>query len=279
MQPKTEMSMKPSDFFVGVIDFFSTLVPGAIAAFFLVTTLRPSFIPDLWSTYITWGTVDGWAVFLVLAYVLGHLITAIGSFFLDKPLYDWFYVVWRRDSKSYIDEKEMKVINKCLEKKENEEWGHIGYRIFCNFSIFFIRLLFLIKMLFIGEKRRKDSLLSAAIDLKRKQLNGDVGPMSTFDWANTAVHLKAPEGAAEIDALMAQSKLFRSITVLMLCALVIVDGILDGIPRSILFWFTLLLCIWRFLDLRWKASSKVYQYFLVTDKLKPEVQRIDEEQN
>jgi len=56
--------MKPSDLFVGVIDFFSTLVPGAIAAFFLSSEMPT---PAGWPS-IEHGSAEGWVVFAVVAF-------------------------------------------------------------------------------------------------------------------------------------------------------------------------------------------------------------------
>src|SRR5689334_728944 len=93
-----ETSMKPSDVFVGVIEFFSALVPGAIAIFLLITSNWINFkefeAPNR-HLQIEWGSPEGWTVFLVTAYLLGLLIAAIGSKFLD-PLYDHVYARWRR---------------------------------------------------------------------------------------------------------------------------------------------------------------------------------------
>ncbi len=75
---------KPSDFFIGIQDFFAILLPGAAATYLLSEEMAAR-------GYRT--TIDGeWQLvgaFGVSSYVLGHLIFLLGSY-LD-PAYDrWF---------------------------------------------------------------------------------------------------------------------------------------------------------------------------------------------
>lgn len=71
------MSSEPDKFHVGVIDFFSILLPGAVLAFHLqwldARAVKP-LIPSPGSE------AAGWAIFLVAAYILGHFIFMLGSF-------------------------------------------------------------------------------------------------------------------------------------------------------------------------------------------------------
>jgi hypothetical protein len=92
--------MKPSEAFLGVIDFFSTLVPGAVAAFLLLNQQLFS-LPSGWLRWpLIWASTEGWVVFAVSAYLLGHAIVAVGSFLLDGPLYDRWYVRWQRSPRN-----------------------------------------------------------------------------------------------------------------------------------------------------------------------------------
>lgn len=69
---------KPSEFFVGVLDFFAILLPGAIATAILAPRLEQFVLGPLIAV-----PADGagkWAVFLTFAYFLGHLIFLVGSY-------------------------------------------------------------------------------------------------------------------------------------------------------------------------------------------------------
>jgi len=72
------MSLEPSKFFVGVVDFFAILLPGGL----LTYAIR---------RYLGSGGITGkeeWMVFLFGSYLLGHFIFLFGSAFLDDHVYD-----------------------------------------------------------------------------------------------------------------------------------------------------------------------------------------------
>ena len=83
------MGAKPSDFFIGVMDFFTVLLPGAI-----VVGIGMQPISQLLQREAARGHLppvvsgaQGWMVFLVGAYLTGHFLFLLGSF-LDSPVYD-----------------------------------------------------------------------------------------------------------------------------------------------------------------------------------------------
>src|SRR4051812_26091687 len=93
-------SMKPSDVFVGVVEFFSVLLPGAIASYLGMAALDhfhhlknphlhldfdPKDLPLLHE-----HEVAAWAAFLICSYILGHVLFAVASL-LDEVelLYRW----------------------------------------------------------------------------------------------------------------------------------------------------------------------------------------------
>lgn len=76
------MAAEPETLHVGLVDFFSILLPGAVLAFYL----RDAAVRgDFGLTPIRYGSAaEGWAIFAVLSYVLGHFIFVAGSL-LDRP--------------------------------------------------------------------------------------------------------------------------------------------------------------------------------------------------
>jgi hypothetical protein len=105
------MDVKPSDFFIGVMDFFAILVPGAILTFMLAPwATREVFGPIL---PIINSNETGWAVFVLAAYVLGHLLHHLGSI-LDYT-YDHIYVkAKRKHGEEFILKKTREIMNKDL---------------------------------------------------------------------------------------------------------------------------------------------------------------------
>lgn len=87
---------KPSEFYVGVLDFFAILLPGAIAA----AVLAPRIGQLIFGPLIAMPTSEAgnWAAFLTCAYFLGHLIFLVGSYV------DRFYNVLRELFSPYGNE-------------------------------------------------------------------------------------------------------------------------------------------------------------------------------
>jgi hypothetical protein len=82
------MDMKPNNFYVGLVDFFSILLPGALLAFLCLPIAHQEsakvFQPVLQGT-------EAWVAFTFAAYLLGQLISLVGATFMDW-LYDQTYL-------------------------------------------------------------------------------------------------------------------------------------------------------------------------------------------
>jgi hypothetical protein len=78
------MKFSPSDFFIGLIDFFSVLLPGAILCWTYSAgiNLLMNNVLDFEQTTFT-------AVFLIASYIAGHFIYSLGSLF-DEYVYEYF---------------------------------------------------------------------------------------------------------------------------------------------------------------------------------------------
>lgn len=69
---------KPGDFYVGVLDFFAILLPGAIVTAILEPRLGMAVLGNL--VPAPGGDAAKWATFLTVAYFLGHLVFLAGSY-------------------------------------------------------------------------------------------------------------------------------------------------------------------------------------------------------
>ncbi len=76
--------MKPTDFFVGVLDFFAALLPGAIATWLLLAYVDPRDFSH--GGVRLDGEVAGGLAYLLVSYILGHFAFAVGA--LLDPTYD-----------------------------------------------------------------------------------------------------------------------------------------------------------------------------------------------
>jgi len=87
---------KPSEFYVGILDFFAILLPGAIATAILAPRLGQFVIGPL--VALPTSEPGNWAAFLVCAYFIGHLIFLVGSYI------DRFYNTVRQRLNPYGNE-------------------------------------------------------------------------------------------------------------------------------------------------------------------------------
>jgi hypothetical protein len=89
--------MKPSDLFIGAMDFFAILMPGALLAFLLLPAVPQIFGPVLPALE---GEAARWIAFAVTAYLLGHALHHVGGF-LDH----WYDKVYVAEKRKFGDER------------------------------------------------------------------------------------------------------------------------------------------------------------------------------
>src|SRR5207249_3912011 len=73
------MKFEPETFFIGVIDFFSVIMPGAALAY-AIREMGHVQVPSS-------GETEAWAIFLFVSFLLGHFIFLLGAS-LDDLVYD-----------------------------------------------------------------------------------------------------------------------------------------------------------------------------------------------
>lgn len=171
---------KPSELYVGVIDLFAILLPGAIATAIFVPTTIGTHVVGLLAIDPA-NNPGKWVAFLTCSYFLGHLIFLAGSYI--DPLCEA-----RRKRRERLGRER-------LERRKPGKWETLvapeiederAYR--CATGI-------------------RDSLLD--ID-ERAALN-------TFQWSRSVLIAECPSAAEDIHRLEADSKFFRSF--LVVCAL------------------------------------------------------------
>lgn len=144
---------KPSDLFVGIVDFFAVLLPGAVLTF----ALQLANVNFLQKVIGASSREVKWVMFVIASYLLGHFVFLVGAAFMDDA-YDATYARRR------YDENGKRLLN------------------------------------YVGR-------------VKRRALSGNE-LANNFKWSRAFIRLNKPELAAEIDRLEADSKFFRSLTVL-----------------------------------------------------------------
>lgn len=229
------MADKPSDFLVSVINFFGVVLPGALLTyvFLVVFSLRGAQVTN---TLPHLGdSSQQWVAFVVVSYLLGHFISLIGAS-LDS-LCDRFYILGRVFKDMDLFERAKEVANNLLGRIEVAENVNAGE----------------------SEGNGKDKVLKA---IKK-----------TSRWANTFLRLASADAALQLDQLEADSKFFRSLSIVLVVCLFICGGYFFHVG----FWplalciFLLILSCWRYANLRWKRTRLSYEFLVAlacADKLK-----------
>jgi len=218
---------KPSDFFIGVTDFFAVLLPGASVLY----VFRPVIFTRQFGPWLPTTPAQSWALFFVLAYIAGHLLHAMASWLLDDYVYDKLYVPrWRRShwrAAKWIREADPAGLSKDTE--------------------------------------------AAGTLLARVYLTNRVNPQGTsyYDCCLADLRVNSPAGAAEVDRVQADSKFFRSMVfVFLVAALVALRKCLPWVSAGCA--VLAIFATWRFCGLRWTATKRVYEYYLL---LRPPLSR------
>jgi hypothetical protein len=79
--------VKPSDVYVGVIDLFSILLPGAALVAYAASIGPISGSID--RVPLLQGEAAKWVAFVLASYAVGHFVFLVAAY-LDKPIYDRF---------------------------------------------------------------------------------------------------------------------------------------------------------------------------------------------
>ena len=79
------MDLEPQKFFIGVIDFFSILLPGALLTYLLKNSAGPRWFG---ARFYNLSGTEGWVIFLFSSYLVGHFVFLLGSSLLDDRAYD-----------------------------------------------------------------------------------------------------------------------------------------------------------------------------------------------
>jgi len=243
---------KPGDFFVGVTDLFSVLLPGAIVAY-LIRLAEGSELDTVLGVYRL-SEVQSAAAFLVAAFILGHLTDMAGAAVLDR-IYDLTYADYKR-------------FHDGLWRWVRMSPGRVYARLKDDFRETFGGLK--------GPPTPTDPLLDAA-----KALIPELPPGErVYQWCRDWLQVYRPQTLVESDRTQANSKFFRALVVLtvLFAALLMVDPAIAAAfaqlaPRLVLLMLSCVVALAAFLrysDLRWKAVHHVYRLYVISRQAGPQ---------
>lgn len=228
---------KPGDFYLGVLDFFGALLPGAVtlgAAVFLDIPLR---LPSEIGRGLD-GPGTRIAVFLVLSYVVGQVANGIGSIILDL-FYDLLYAPgrgwWSRPETKGPDRTTL----------HQHVWD----------SLF--------SFLDRGTEERVKDLRGELERIAGKSRTG-----GAYQRVRAYLRVAMPTAFADVEKLEGEQKFFRALTVGAAALAMSMPWLPPGSPRTQSTWLAgilglLLVFFTRYLALRRKTVERAYTYFSV----------------
>jgi 8-oxo-dGTP pyrophosphatase MutT (NUDIX family) len=231
------MDLDPQKVFVGLVDFFSVLMPGG----FLSYLARPWIASHiLRGSQIQWNVTEGWMVFLFCSYLLGHFIFLLGSM-LDQFVYDPFrrLAYWGQ-----------------IERLANGK----------NLSSSPLRAAAESKLFF---SRTADKAVIQTERLKSRVFNtiSASEAVNAFQWCKAVLSVLHPAGLVTVERLEADSKFFRSFVVVSLI-LLLYYGVHLKFELALIYLVMLILALWRYVDQRSKASQRAYWLVMVYEASK-----------
>jgi 8-oxo-dGTP pyrophosphatase MutT (NUDIX family) len=220
------MNFDPQKFFIGLLDFFSILLPGALLTYLLRDELGPVVLGDRYSEL---AAPEAWAAFLFASYLLGHLVFLLGSW-LDE-FYDW--------ARHYTLNTQITLLAR---RGRPLRWP----------ARMLVWLVF---------KRERDLALERATRIKQKALEKlqAEDAIKTFQWCKALLNAESSQSLAVVQRFEADSKFFRCFAVVLLVLLAAWPlqhkWPSAGIPIVL---GLLLLALWRYMEQRNKATNQAY---------------------
>ena len=235
------MNFEPQKFFVGLIDFFSVLLPGSIVAFLLNASGAPAPLLDALRSM---EGSKGVAAFLVASYLLGHFIFLLGAWLDDA------YDAARRVSRA------VQIRRLAFRGRLTPRWQRA--------------------LLWLAFRGEDDGAVNRAAEIKASFLDRLHArtTVNTFQWAKLHLSSEWPDALAVVQRFEADQKFFRSLSVVLLLVLLLAVGsvavmALDGRDQPPVVWRQvitaivlavplLILALWRYAEQRMKATRQAY---------------------
>jgi len=220
------MDFDPQKWFIGLMDFFSILLPGALLTYLLMDAVGPVLLTE---RYGKLAGSEGWAAFIFASYLFGHLVFLLGSW-LDE-----FYG-WARGYTLNVQIRRLALRNKLL------PWPlRLGvWAVFRDESDHAV----------LRAEQVKKHLLSP--------LQADQA-MNTFQWCKVWLSVESQTCLQAVQRLEADSKFFRSFVVVLAVVLITWPWHHPDSPLGALAVATLLLlALWRYMEQRYKATNQAY---------------------
>jgi 8-oxo-dGTP pyrophosphatase MutT (NUDIX family) len=225
------MNFEPEKFFIGLMDFFSILLPGALLTYFIQ---EPAGRLLLGPNYAAVPEVEGAVRFLFCSYLLGHFLFLAGSW-IDPLLYD---PLRKGTDSGQIDRL-------AKGKSLYPRW---------------------LRKLAASTFKYDDETLRRIIRIKHHYVaTTPKVTINAFQWCKAHLTIEKPSVMGKVERFEADSKFFRSLAVVLIALLIF--GTMTGGrgPLLILSAIGIVPALWRYVDQRGKSILQAYWYVLTLE--------------
>ena len=229
------MNFEPQKFFIGLVDFFSIFMPGALLTYLVKDWAALKF---LGSAGYPLNGAEPVVVFLFASYLLGH-----AAFLLSAVLDEWIYDPIRALT----------------------DWGQIkrlanGDRL----SPLWLRQLAASDLLFGRDANDKTVMHAQRIKARALQHLEAEDAVNAFQWCKARLTKDLPEGLVAVQQFEAASKFFRSLVVVLTVLSVFYARQRNFFEAGLCF-VAMLPSLWRYIDQRFKATQQAYWFIIMLE--------------
>lgn len=225
------MNFAPEKFFIGLVDFFSIIMPGA-----LLTYLGKDWVGTrLGLVAFPLSSTENGMVFLFASYLLGHFAFLFGAL-LDEWLYDPL--------------------------RSGTYWGQVRRLAQDkNLSRHWLRALAASNWLF-GKNADVSVMRAQRIKARAVHALAAEGAINAYQWCKARLSREHPAGLVTVQRFEADSKFFRSFVVVLMVLALFYAFRREPI-RAAICAAGVLPALWRYIDERFKATQHAY-WFVIT---------------
>ena len=251
------MGFDPQRFFIGVIDLFSVILPGMIATYALETTWGESLFGR---TYTGLSGADAVLAFIIASYLLGHFIFLLGAALLDSRVYGPLRRQWFKSGEVELEAPAPERADSANARSASPTPVRARLEALRRGAV----------LMLMGEPTFDKAAYDRATKLRDQSLGviDATGTLNAFQWSKARLLLEQPIALARVERFEADSKFFRSLSVL-LTLVAAVSAIRSSWGLTLIAVVLTLLALWRYIDQRDKSIAYAYRYVIMLEAMKP----------
>lgn len=300
------MNFKPADFFFGLFDLLTIILPGAVLAYFFnyyyfhvlnhpQVEILPADKDELIVVFVFASYLTGHFIFIIGSQLDGFLYPPFRNFFARKNFDITYNAVMLTKEKlvqsesrktvlmNTLPEKKKKSLSEYFTVKDSNEKIERDLKDSLKGKLFRPKRFWIVlKFEYYRKLKPRLNKILREIFFVRQEIEPDENSMqrfkkakeieliNTFKWAKLILEIKQPSMLDEIKRFEVTSKFFRSLLVVLMIILVFQFHPYN--LMGIIICITLaILSLWRYAEQRYKSTLTAYESILALSNFVPEL--------